>query len=67
MSFSQFTPDDFRLIDEEYTSLMEVAAKRCKELKSLIFRNFLNNIINSCRVNTIVKAVRISCLVIFHG
>ena len=31
MSFSQFTPDDFRLIDEEYTSLMEVAAKRCKD------------------------------------
>ena len=31
MSFSQFTPDDYRLIDEEYASLMEVAAHRCKD------------------------------------
>ena len=31
MSFSQFTPDDFRRIDEAYDSLMEVAAKRCKD------------------------------------
>ena len=31
MSFSQFTPDDFRRIDEAYASLMEVAAKRCKD------------------------------------
>ena len=31
MSFSQFTPDDFRCIDEAYDSLMEVAAKRCKD------------------------------------
>jgi GTP pyrophosphokinase len=31
MSFSQFTPDDFRRIDEAYASLIEVAAKRCKD------------------------------------
>ena len=31
MSFSQFTPDDFRCIDEAYASLIEVAAKRCKD------------------------------------
>jgi GTP pyrophosphokinase len=31
MSFSQFTPDDFRRIDEAFASLMEVAAKRCKD------------------------------------
>ena len=31
MSFSQFTPDDYRLIGEEFSSLMEVAAKRCKD------------------------------------
>ena len=31
MSISQFTPDDLRCIDEAYTSLMKVAAKRCKD------------------------------------
>ena len=31
MSFSQFTPDDYRLIDESYRALMEVAATRCKD------------------------------------
>ena len=31
MSFSQFTPDDYRLIGEEFSSLMEVAAMRCKD------------------------------------
>ena len=31
MSFSQFTSDDYRLIKEEYTSLMDVAARRCKD------------------------------------
>ena len=31
MSFSQFTPDDYRLIDEEFRSLMQVAARRCKD------------------------------------
>ena len=31
MSFSQFTPDDYRLISEEFSSLMEVATHRCKD------------------------------------
>ena len=31
MSFSEFTPDDYRLIGEEFSSLMEVAARRCKD------------------------------------
>ena len=31
MSFSQFTPDDYRKIDEAYTSLMQVASTRCKD------------------------------------
>ena len=31
MSFSQFTPDDYRMIDEAYTSLMQVASTRCKD------------------------------------
>ena len=30
MSFSQFTPDDYRLIRQEYDSLMEVAKTRCR-------------------------------------
>src|SRR5574344_2768299 len=30
MSFSNFTQDDFKIIDEEYASLMEVAKTRCK-------------------------------------
>ncbi|NLZ19316.1 MAG: bifunctional (p)ppGpp synthetase/guanosine-3',5'-bis(diphosphate) 3'-pyrophosphohydrolase [Bacteroidales bacterium] len=31
MSFSQFTADDYRLIDKEYKSLMQVASTRCKD------------------------------------
>ena len=31
MSFSQFTPDDYRKIDEAYASLMQVASTRCKD------------------------------------
>ena len=31
MSFSQFTPEDYRLIDAEFDSLMQVAAGRCKD------------------------------------
>ncbi len=31
MSLSQFTPDDYRRIDEAYHSLMKVAAGRCKD------------------------------------
>ena len=31
MSFSQFTSDDYRLIHDEFASLMEVAARRCKD------------------------------------
>ena len=31
MSFSQFTPEDYRLIDAEFDSLMQVAARRCKD------------------------------------
>ena len=31
MSFSQFTPDDYRMIDEAYASLMQVASTRCKD------------------------------------
>ncbi len=30
MSFSEFTKDDYRLIDKEYASLMEVARPRCR-------------------------------------
>ena len=31
MSFSQFTPDDYRCIEQEFSSLLQVAAKRCKD------------------------------------
>ncbi|MCR5840874.1 MAG: RelA/SpoT family protein [Bacteroidales bacterium] len=31
MSFSQFTPDDYRKIDEAYAELMQVASTRCKD------------------------------------
>ena len=31
MSFSQFTPDDYRRIDAAFAALMDVAAKRCKD------------------------------------
>ncbi len=31
MSFSQFTPDDYRCIEQEFASLLQVATKRCKD------------------------------------
>ena len=31
MSFSQFTPDDYRCIEQEFASLLLVATKRCKD------------------------------------
>ena len=31
MSFSQFTPDDYRCIEQEFSSLLQVAARRCKD------------------------------------
>lgn len=31
MSFSKFTAEDYRLIDEEFGALMQVAARRCKD------------------------------------
>ncbi|MBQ9660850.1 MAG: bifunctional (p)ppGpp synthetase/guanosine-3',5'-bis(diphosphate) 3'-pyrophosphohydrolase [Bacteroidales bacterium] len=30
MSFSRFTPEDYRLINQEFEKLMQVAARRCK-------------------------------------
>ena len=30
MSFSEFTKDDFRIIDEAYASLLEIARRRCR-------------------------------------
>ncbi|SKC52400.1 GTP pyrophosphokinase [Bacteroidales bacterium WCE2004] len=31
MSFSQFTPDDYRCIEQAFASLLQVATKRCKD------------------------------------
>ena len=31
MSFSQFTPDDYRCIEQAFESLLQVATKRCKD------------------------------------
>ena len=31
MSFSEFTKEDFRIIDEAYASLLEIARRRCRK------------------------------------
>ena len=35
MSFSQFTPEDYRLISQEFDALMEVATTRCRNVEEV--------------------------------